>query len=525
MPRLNLKSDQKSSDLIRLITYPVMAVIGSVIFLFLTYHSFRYTQYVPISWEEKAVNVKDQPLWNVAAVLLFALVAWILCRVRDKCGEKFQKRLELVMIAVAVLWVLGLGTWWITAADRVPEGDQAFIYGGASYFLEGDYSFFGHGGYCQIYPQQLGQIAVVELFFRFVGAYNYFAVEVACVLFAAGTVFLGWLILRKLEAGFVTRILYCLLMMGCIPLIGYVSWVYGDLPSTFFLFLTFFLALYLQDQPKWYMVAGVACSFTMACLVRKNSMIFMVAFLILAVIDAISKKRLRMFLAGGLALLLSILCYQGIYASYEARSGQKLEAGLPVNSWIMMGLMESWNGNGWYNNYPKEIGATYDWNFEAVRSDVSETLKERLAELRANPKEAGKFFKAKILSQWNEPLYQCLFFSKNVKEESKPAKGSFLDRVYHSESSFLGVLFVADRWHFIIFLGMTLYFVLGVKRSRDPMEYLFAVTIMGGFFFTILWEAKARYVLPYYLMAFPMAVLGYERCIERLRIFSKRERN
>ena len=136
-----------------------------------------------------------------------------------------------------------------------------------------------------------------------------------------------------------------------------------------------------------------------------------------------------------------------------------------------------------------------------------------MQEFKADPAYAKQFYKMKVLSQWNQPLYQCLYFSKNFTEESGPARGSFLDRVYHTEKGLADVLFWADRWHFLIFLGLFLYFVFGVRRSKDPMEYLFAVTILGGFFFTILWEAKARYVLPYYLMAFPLAVLGYARCL------------
>ena len=526
MPRWNSTPEKTGSDKIRLLTYPVMAVIGGLIFLFLTYHSFRYTQYVPISWEEKAVNVVDQPFMNLLALLVFGALAYGLFLIGKKCPEEWQKRIEIGVIAVAVLWVLAWGLWWITVLDRVPEGDQAFIYGGASYFIEGNYSFFGHAGYCQIYPQQLGQIFVVELLFRVVGTYQYFAIEVICTFFAAGIVLLGYLILGKLQAGFVAKVLYGLLMMGCVPLVGYVSWVYGDLPSTFFLFLTFFFLLCLQEKVKWYIVAGVTWSFLMACLVRKNSMIFLVACFILAFIDVICKKRWRMLIAAFFSMAVTLLCYQAIYASYEARSGQELGKGLPVNSWIAMGMQESWNGNGWYNNYPKELAMAYDWDFEAVEDTVSEYLKERFQEFKGNPGYARQFFKQKVLSQWNEPLYQCMYFSQNYKKDAPPAQGSFLEKLYQTGKAFFRTLSLADRWQFLIYLGMLFYFGCAVKKSRDPMEYLFAVTIIGGFFFSILWEAKARYVLPYYLMAYPLAVMGYaglaERCVALWRTWKER---
>ena len=405
--------------------------------------------------------------------------------------------------------MIGIGNWWITALDRVPEGDQAFIYGGASYFIEGRYFFFGHGCYCQIYPQQLGQIAVVELLFRIVGTYNYFAVQILCVFFAAGILLFGYLILRSLKTGFVVKMLYLLLMMGCLPLIGYTSWVYGDLPSTFFLFVSFFLLLKLQEKPKWYFLAGTVGAFTMGCLVRKNSYVFLVAVVIMAVIDAISHRRWRMLIAAALMFLVPFLCYQGIYAMYEARSGKEIEAGLPVNSWIVMGMQENWNGNGWYNDYPKQVGASLDWDYDAVREQMKEYMKVRISEFRSQPSYAVQFYKAKVLSQWNEPLFQSLFFSQNYQKEEPPKAGSFLADVYQNGKAFKGLLFWADRWHFLIFLGLFCYFVFCVRRDGEPMSHLFAVTILGGFFFTILWEAKARYVLPYYLMAYPLAVMGF----------------
>ena len=47
------------------------------------------------------------------------------------------------------------------------------------------------------------------------------------------------------------------------------------------------------------------------------------------------------------------------------------------------------------------------------------------------------------------------------------------------------------------------------------MQHLMVVIIIGGFFFSIIWEAKSRYILPYYLMMFPLATIGYEKLFEK----------
>ena len=107
MPRLSSKSDKQNTDLLKRIAYPVMAALGALIFLYLTYQSFFYTQYIAISPKEMPVNVKDQPLWNVAALLAFigaSFLLWMLEeKLRKKGLEKVTKRIELLTVVIAVL--------------------------------------------------------------------------------------------------------------------------------------------------------------------------------------------------------------------------------------------------------------------------------------------------------------------------------------------------------------------------------------------------------------------------------------
>ena len=42
------------------------------------------------------------------------------------------------------------------------------------------------------------------------------------------------------------------------------------------------------------------------------------------------------------------------------------------------------------------------------------------------------------------------------------------------------------------------------------------VTVFGGFLFHMLWEAKGRYILPYFVMMLPMAAVGLAELTERV---------
>lgn len=62
-------------------------------------------------------------------------------------------------------------------------------------------------------------------------------------------------------------------------------------------------------------------------------------------------------------------------------------------------------------------------------------------------------------------------------------------------------------------------FLLSVKRKewRQIDRYILLVGIFGGFLFSILWEAKTRYVFPYFLMVLPYAAVGINAAGIRIR--------
>lgn len=64
-------------------------------------------------------------------------------------------------------------------------------------------------------------------------------------------------------------------------------------------------------------------------------------------------------------------------------------------------------------------------------------------------------------------------------------------------------------------------------------ENILLITIfLGGFFFHILWEAKSRYIIPYFLILIPIAsiklnknILKLPLTIERIKENKKQKKN
>ena len=489
-------------------------IMGTVIFLMLSWYAMRYTQYMPWYDLEKPVNIHDSMAKNIlalaAAVLVIAGLFWL----ERRLSVKARIWVPRIMLAMLSIWIGGCGLWWITMIDRIPVGDQAFIYGGASYFIEGGYSFLAKGAYCDMCPHQLGQMALVELLFRVVGTYNYFACQLICVGMAVGIGILGYLLVRQMSGHMAVAVGYCMAMFGCLPLIFYTGWVYGDIPSTFFMLFAAYCLLKYEKSGHWRWLAGLALTVLLAILVRENSIIMLIALCLAAGVYALANMDKKLLIALVISVVLPSLVYSGIYKIYQIRSGTGPLGGMPAISYVAMGMQENDGKYGWYTQYCKEVYWAADSDPELAAQVSRQDVKERLKVFLDDPSYAWLFYREKILSQWNQPMYQSMFFSAQY-EGSEDASPDTIDAKLHGKY-FLKVLAICDRMQFVLYVGMLCYYLFAVRKKSNILQHMLAATIIGGFFFSILWEAKARYIFPYYVMMYPLAAIGYWQALRQI---------
>ena len=70
-----------------------------------------------------------------------------------------------------------------------------------------------------------------------------------------------------------------------------------------------------------------------------------------------------------------------------------------------------------------------------------------------------------------------------------------------------------NGYHFVVFLFAAAFFILKRKEWSLPAAY-FMLNIFGGFLFHMIWEAKSRYVLIYFVMLLPLAAAGCSALID-----------
>lgn len=494
-------------DRVEKISFGIVRITGAAVMLLLVVCALVDTWYMMPGGEEVSFHKGDSIAGNLLTAVSCGILLLVLLSLERRLDAGKRRLVSEGLGVLAALWALSVSLWWIFSAERLPMGDQAFIYGGASYFRNGNFSFLEPGGYCHIYPYQLGQISLVELLYHVVEPFQYRPLHVINALAVAGTVYTGYRLVREWCDSFSAEVLYCLMISFCFPLFFYAAWVYGDVLSIFLALLGFLFLCRYEKREKAGFLAGMVLTLALAQLVRQSTTIVYVALALVTLVSLIRKRDKRLLAAVTLSVVLALALFAGIYGMYERRSGLERSKGIPTVVTLAMGMQESRRGCGWDNNYQKDVYNAAVFEYEKMEEMGKQEIKNRVLFFAENPAYAAEFYGKKILSQWTGPLYQSVFFTTDYQQSRPPEAGTLADRI--SGPAFWTVLVICDRLQFVVYLGMLFWFLLAVKREKGILRQLAAVAVIGGFCFSLLWEAKTRYILPYYLFMFPCAAVGY----------------
>ena len=122
---------------------------------------------------------------------------------------------------------------------------------------------------------------------------------------------------------------------------------------------------------------------------------------------------------------------------------------------------------------------------------------------REDPAYAVNFYKRKIFSQWNAPMYQCIVMNNHIEG----TQSALVQSIYQGTGNRILTGYM-NIYQLVIYGGVLVFLAVALKK-RHPLEsYPLLIAVFGGFLFSVLWEAKARYVYPYFLMMIPYAAMG-----------------
>ena len=144
---------------------------------------------------------------------------------------------------------------------------------------------------------------------------------------------------------------------------------------------------------------------------------------------------------------------------------------------------------------------------------AKQDIRNSASEFLHHPKYALRFYVEKFTSQWNDPTYECYAMTHISGDEPR---GPVADSIFHGRLHTMFEWFM-NQYQTLVYGGVFLWLLYGFWRKKDLSVLVLVIGVIGGFLFHMLWEAKGRYILPYFMLMLPMAAAGLAECSVRLK--------
>lgn len=449
-------------------------------------------------------EIRDNVLLHIVGALV--VFGFIFVWSKIKLSSKVVFALQALLALAA-----GLISFWILKSGfRTPLDDQIQVFSAACLFNTDNFINLSKGGYINMYPQQLGYVGYLQLLFRLFGKGDFYIAQVANCVWIGALVYMLCQCVNMFSKDNTVRLLSAGLFAIFLPVLLMCSWVYGDIPSLFFVALAYYLFLRMRKHITVWNVAGFVLSFILAVLFRKNAIIFVLGFVIALVLETIRTKRWIFVGMSVLVLCLPLLSVKAVEQHYEHIGGYEVDGGIPSVMWIAMGMTEGDAKPGWFNNFCVPNYYAVDCNQEKAKVIAYDRIKEQFAQYKEDPVSALSFYKRKICTQWNDPLYGTI---KMIEPDDVSTATGISKFICDNQHGMMVSLSVVQS---VIYIGAFLYCVLEASK-KTVAENVMLITLVGGFLFSILWEANGRYIFPYVYMLFGVSAAGwkiaYDKCV------------
>ena len=421
-----------------------------------------------------------------------------------------RKWLRAVPVVLTLLWAAGM-LYWIRITLMDPVNDQIVVFNGAKDLLAGQYDAWKKGGYFYTLNNQNNTVLMFSLLMR-IGLKSVRSFEILNLLCWFLTVVSLSLMTAELagkKAGW--------LMYACglcfLPMMGYVTFIYGTVPGICCIVWAVFLEQrFLQQNHIRDLVLCLLLAY-LAVLWKQNNAIFLIAMLLILLLHGFAEKKRTVLLGSVLMLLVMLLSMKtGSFVLHEM-TGEQTDGGTPASAYLEMGLQDSPLAPGWYNGYVVTEFEKLGYDQAATNQAAGEKISEYLSALTANPSYMVSFFARKTASMWNAPTFEA-FTIMNRKNWNGSYSYRIKDILYNGGIANTALFLLMDVLQSVSWFGIILFLLLADRKQKEKTE-IFLLAFLGGFVFHFFWEAKSQYALPYFIPLLPLAATGFLLAIRK----------
>lgn len=490
----------------------------SIILICACFFSLFKTTYFELYMQNEVPSYKgDHPV----ILLVCAIVTLLLCcRAEDLLCGKESRGLRIL----ACVWAGGLSLFFVLLFRCQVVCDSGFLSQYAIEFMKGNYEALLEKDYLYYYPFQLGMIAVLELIYRLFGIENYLAFQLINVVAIVMVIFMLHGITRELFEEKKVIQWELILSMGMLPLFLYAPFVYGDVLGVALGVGAIYSGILYLKRGRWRDLLVSAGAFMLAVAVKSNTNILVVALCITLLLKSVYSRK-WVLLVGILGIVLfSQVGVQAINYTYAKRAGiDRVPDGVPRVAWIAMGLqdaVETDNGCGWYNGYNMDVYTESGYDTETAAERSIESIEASIQGFIQDPGHAIYYFYRKFTSQWNDPAFQSLMMNEWYSRYTTPRWRLADFFIYGFGRKILSQ--VMNLYH-LLFLVFSAAGCMAVIRNWRLERACLLLNVFGGILFHMIWEAKSRYALPYFVLLLPVAAYGLTRISGKIKNIYERK--
>lgn len=506
----------KVTNFIYSVSFRILKFIG-IIFSFLLFISaLLFSSSDTDITTFKTFVTTDNILLGIIGILLFLGLMLLLYI----CCKKYPIRTVRILLAVTLSGYAIIGTLFIVFAQSAPNTDSLFIYEIAQHCAKNDFTDINRDSYLSIYPHQIGLVFFYEPLLRIwnllgINAEAYVFLQFVNLLLVLTLIYFLYKLTDKLFQNAFATVYSMVLAIGYLPLYLYILRVYGDLPSlTFFVMGLWALAEIISPKPTeihknrlyrcFLYVLNITC-FILSVATRKNSIIGLIAVMIITLLVILHQKRWSLLLLFCGYLLISLFTLPIIQTFYETRAESTLDEGTPPVAYIAMGMQNAPKACGWYNGFNYNVYVESGHNIDFINKYSHTQIKDRLSYFKENPSDAFDFYFEKYTSQWCDGTYA----SRELTAYTPKKRPAFLKNFYSKDGGVI-FLFLCNCFQNLLYLGVLLFCLSSCikKNGKNLLPYTLILIAFGGFLFHFLWEANARAIFSYTVLLLPVSGAG-----------------
>ena len=508
-------------------------LFGKIVFGFIVWLSIAFAGFLFVSAfisdaysvdmdTQKVLFKTDGQLWTLYVLAALTILAAVCFLIRKRLGD----RLLPWHLAFTLLWILGAGGLLIYLSRTLPAADAMSVYVMSEGIAAGDLSFVNPAdSYLAYYPHQIGLavfwVPFIWLFNLFkTGVPSYFFLEFVNVIFACIAVIFQYKSIGYIapKAASVVRHIYLIIVGTFLPFIAYTSFVYGEIPSVMFMSMTLYFALKLKNRlsegsGRVAATAVLLCiSAVMSVMVRKNSLIFIIALAAVLAVELICHRRAVILVTLFVTVVCSVFGQKLLLGAFENARGVKIPSGVTPLSYIAMSMKSDSRAKGWYDGFNYLSYQQNGLDKEATDAVMRQVIAERMEYFKAHPDEMLSFYKEKYLSQWADGT----FASRQAIIATLSRKDRFW-QFFNGRESFY-YIDICNGFQTVLYAGFLLFAIMGIGEIKDDKRNLFKfigmITLFGVFMFHILWEANSRYSFPAVATCVTLSAAGWGMAVD-----------